>query len=88
MRHLPPDETARAARVAVKYRDRGVVAFDLAGAEFGHPPGEHAQAITVARDGGLALTLHAGEADAAERVVEAARRGRCARRRETPRARR
>jgi adenosine deaminase len=75
MRHLPPDETLRAAQLAVRWRDRGVIAFDLAGAEFGHPPAEHAQAIAAARDGGLALTLHAGEADAAERVVEAARLG-------------
>jgi adenosine deaminase len=75
MRHLPPAETVRAARLAVACRDRGVIAFDLAGAEFGHPPGEHAEAIAVARDGGLALTLHAGEADAAQRVVEAARLG-------------
>jgi adenosine deaminase len=75
MRHLPPHETLRAARLAVTYRDRGVVAFDLAGAEFGHPPSDHIDAITAARDGGLALTLHAGEADAAERVIEAARLG-------------
>jgi len=75
MRHLAPSETLRAARLAAAYRDRGVIAFDLAGAEFGHPPSDHAQAIAAARDGGLALTLHAGEADAAERVVEAARLG-------------
>jgi adenosine deaminase len=75
MRHLPPAETLRAARLAAAYRDQGVIAFDLAGAEFGHPPSEHAAAIAAARDGGLALTLHAGEADAAERVVEAARLG-------------
>ncbi|MDP1912200.1 adenosine deaminase family protein [Brevundimonas sp.] len=75
MRHLPPEETARAARLAIKFMDRGVVGFDLAGAEHGHPPGEHAGALRLAREAGLALTLHAGEADAAERVVEAARLG-------------
>lgn len=75
MRHLPPSETLRAARLAGRCRERGVVAFDLAGAEFGHPPGEHGEAIAHARDAGLALTLHAGEADAAERVLEAARLG-------------
>ncbi len=75
MRHLPPEETERAARLAVKYAGRGVIAFDLAGAEFGHPPSQHERALRVARDGGLALTLHAGEADAAERVLEAAKLG-------------
>ena len=75
MRHLPEAETMRAAHLAVRYRDRGVVAFDLAGAEAGHPPSEHARAIALARDAGLPLTLHAGEADEAPRVLEAVRLG-------------
>ena len=75
MRHLPPEQTLRAARLALAYKDRGVVAFDLAGAERGHLPGDHAHAIDLARDGGLPLTLHAGEADDAERVIEALRLG-------------
>ena len=79
MRHEPPAATERAARLAARYfakdQGRGVVGFDLAGAEKGFPPSEHQAAITVARDAGLGLTLHAGEADAAERVLEAARLG-------------
>jgi adenosine deaminase len=75
MRHLPVDETLRAARLALAYRDQGVVAFDLAGAEFGHPPSEHRAALDLVRDAGLPITLHAGEADAAPRVLEAVRLG-------------
>ena len=75
MRHLPPEQTLRAARLALTYQDQGVIGFDLAGAERGHPPGEHLRALHAARDGGLPLTLHAGEADAAERVIEALRLG-------------
>jgi adenosine deaminase len=75
MRHLPPEQTLRAARLALAYKDQGVIAFDLAGAERGHPPGDHAAALNAARDGGLPLTLHAGEADEAERVIEALRLG-------------
>ena len=75
MRHLPPSETERAARLALRFQGRGVIAFDLAGAEAGHPPSEHANALALCRDAGLALTLHAGEADVAERVVEAVRLG-------------
>lgn len=75
MRQLPSDETERAARLAARYQGQGVVGFDLAGAERGHPPSQHARAIALARDAGLGITLHAGEADAAERVVEAARLG-------------
>jgi adenosine deaminase len=75
MRHLPADQTLRAARLAVAYQHRGVIGFDLAGAERGHPPSDHLGAIACARDAGLPLTLHAGEADAAERVIEALRLG-------------
>ena len=75
MRHLPQSETLRAARLALRYQGRGVVAFDLAGAEAGHPPADHGRALALCRDAGLPLTLHAGEADAAERVVEAVRLG-------------
>ncbi len=75
MRHLPPEETTRAARLALKYQHQGVVGFDLAGPEAGFPPGAHATALRRVRDAGLAITLHAGEADSAERVLEAARLG-------------
>jgi adenosine deaminase len=75
MRHLPPAQTERAARLALKYQGQGVVGFDLAGAEFGHPPAEHAAALRLVRDAGLPMTLHAGEADAAVRVLEAGRLG-------------
>ena len=75
MRHLPPEEVERAAILALKYQGRGVVAFDLAGAEFGFPPALHERSLQRVRDAGLGLTLHAGEADSAERVLEAARLG-------------
>ena len=75
MRHEPASTSERVAALAVRYRDQGVVGFDLAGAERGHPPGDHAGALRIALDGGLALTLHAGEADAGERVLEAVRLG-------------
>jgi len=75
MRHLPPAQTERAATLALKYRGQGVVGFDLAGPELGFPAGAHQAALQRVLDGGLALTLHAGEADSADRVLEAARLG-------------
>ena len=75
MRHLPERDTVRAARLALRYQGRGVIAFDLAGAEAGHPCSDHARALAQCRDAGLPLTLHAGEADGAERVLEAVRLG-------------
>ncbi|MGB4061789.1 MAG: adenosine deaminase [Burkholderiaceae bacterium] len=75
MRHLGADTTRAAAQLAVRYQADGVVGFDLAGPELGFPPGEHAAALHLARDGGLGITVHAGEADAGHRVLEAARLG-------------
>jgi adenosine deaminase len=75
MRHLPPHETLRAADLALRWAGRGVVGFDLAGAEAGHPPSAHAQALARVRTAGLPITLHAGEADAGPRVAEAVRHG-------------
>ncbi|MBL8289528.1 MAG: adenosine deaminase family protein [Rubrivivax sp.] len=80
LRHLPQGETLRAAQLALRFAGRAapgpcVVGFDLAGAERGHPCADHAEALALVRRAGLPMTLHAGEADAAERVLEAARHG-------------
>ncbi len=50
------------ARLAVSHRKRGVVGFDLAGPESKHPPRRHLAACRHARESGLRLTVHAGEA--------------------------
>jgi hypothetical protein len=44
----------------VDYRGDGVVGFDLAGAERGHPAVDHAKAFEHALAHGLACTCHAG----------------------------
>jgi adenosine deaminase len=75
MRHEPPGHTLRSAQLAARYASHGVIGFDLAGAELGHPPGDHAAAFAAAREAGLGLTCHAGEADIGTRVLEAAALG-------------
>lgn len=75
MRERPSEHVQRAAALALRYHGRGVIGFDLAGPEHGYPPALHEGALAMARDAGLPLTLHAGEADVAERVVEAGRLG-------------
>ena len=75
MRTDAPDVTAKSARLASRYRDQGVIGFDLAGAERGFPPTPHREAINIARDAGLGISLHAGEADEGSRVLEAAELG-------------
>ncbi|MEX0746357.1 MAG: adenosine deaminase, partial [Rhodothermales bacterium] len=49
------------AELAAAYRNRGVVAFDLAGGEAGNPPKHHLHAFYYARNHLLNLTVHAGE---------------------------
>ena len=49
------------AELAARYRDRGVVAFDIAGGEAGNPPKHHRAACYHARNHLLDLTIHAGE---------------------------
>ena len=72
MRHHTPAEVERSARLALAWRGRGVIGFDLAGPERGFPPSLHAGALKIVRDAGLPITLHAGEADEPERILEAA----------------
>ncbi len=51
----------RLAELAVAYKNRGVVGFDLAGGEAGFPPKRHLHAFYHARNNLLNLTIHAGE---------------------------
>jgi adenosine deaminase len=71
LRQLSPMVSLELARLAVAYRDRGVVAFDLAGGELGFPASAHAMAFAYARENNLAVTVHAGEGDGAESVRQA-----------------
>jgi adenosine deaminase len=62
LRNLPVQTSIEMAELAVSFRDRGVVAYDLAGAERGHPPIDHQPAFRIAADANMAITIHAGEA--------------------------
>lgn len=71
LRHLAPATSLELARLAVDYKEQGVVGFDLAGGEFGHPASDHAEAFRYAQEHGLACTCHAGEGDGAGSVWQA-----------------
>ena len=49
--HYDPAVSVEIAKLSVTYRDRGVVAFDLAGGEAGRPQGMHQAAFDIAADG-------------------------------------
>src|SRR5689334_10159095 len=71
LRHMSPEVSIELARLAVGYKHRGVVGFDLAGGELGNPAAPHAAAFTYAREHDLACTCHAGEGADASSVREA-----------------
>ncbi len=61
VRERGPDEAERLIADAVASRDCHVVGVDLAGDEENYPPSMFARAVTLARDAGLGVTVHAGE---------------------------
>ncbi len=73
LRHYDPAVSLRIAERSVANRAHGVVGFDLAGGEEGRPPGVHRAAFDAALNGGLGITVHAGEAAGADSVAEAVR---------------
>ena len=71
IRNMSPDVSLELARLAVGYKDRGVVGFDLAGGERGHAAVAHVAAFEHARSNDLACTCHAGEGDGADSIRQA-----------------
>jgi adenosine deaminase len=59
------------AELAIRFRDRGVVGFDIAGAEAGYPPTRHLDAFEYMRDHNARFTIHAGEAFGLPSIHEA-----------------
>ncbi|MFD0556301.1 adenosine deaminase [Stackebrandtia endophytica] len=60
MRHAA--RSMEIAELTVRYRDRGVVGFDIAGAEAGFPPTRHLDAFEYLQRENTRFTIHAGEA--------------------------
>jgi adenosine deaminase len=62
IRHKSPRLSVRLAEVAVAYWGKGVVGFDLAGAERDFPAKAHRRAFDLVSKHHLNVTVHAGEA--------------------------
>ena len=69
MRHAA--KSTEIAELAVRYRDRGVAGFDIAGAEAGFPPTRHLDAFEYLRRENAHFTIHAGEAFGLPSIWEA-----------------
>jgi adenosine deaminase len=71
MRSMDPMTSLAMAELAVAYRDRGVVGFDLAGDEMGNPPKHHLDAFQYVQRANFSITIHAGEAFGKESIWQA-----------------
>jgi adenosine deaminase len=65
------DVSLEMAELAVDFRERGVVGFDLAGEEGGHPPKKHVDAFHYIQRENFNITIHAGEGYGKESIWQA-----------------
>jgi adenosine deaminase len=63
--------TLEMAELAVNFRNKGVVGFDLAGEEGGYPPKKHIEAFQFIQRANFNITIHAGEAFGKESIWQA-----------------
>jgi len=71
IRNISAESSHDMAELAVAYKNRGVVGFDLAGAEEDYPAKEHRDAFQLVRDNNINCTIHAGEAYGPESIAQA-----------------
>jgi adenosine deaminase len=71
IRNMSPETSLELAELTVAYKHRGVVAFDLAGAEYNFPAKKHKEAFYKVIDNHIGATIHAGEAYGAESIAQA-----------------
>ncbi len=71
IRNMDPEISLRMAEVAIAFKNRGVVGFDLAGAEVDNPAKHHREAFYLIRNNNINVTIHAGEAYGPESISQA-----------------
>ena len=73
LRHYSAAQSIATVKLVEQFKGTYVAAFDIAGDEAGCPVTNHVQAFDYAREKGLHITAHAGEASGAESVWETLR---------------
>lgn len=71
MRSFDPKISLELAELAVAYKNRGVIGFDLAGPEENYPAKAHEEAFRLVLKNNINITIHAGEAYGAESIHQA-----------------
>lgn len=62
IRDISPEISLKLADLTVQYKNKGVVGFDLAGAEENFPAKDHREAFYMITNNNINSTIHAGEA--------------------------
>jgi adenosine deaminase len=73
MRQMSPQDSEKLAEITWRYREKGVIAFDLAGPEHGFRSKHHKSAFDIIHKNHLNCTLHAGEAAGPESIQDSIR---------------
>ncbi|MBK6734850.1 MAG: adenosine deaminase [bacterium] len=71
IRHISAASSLELAALAVRWKGRGVVGFDLAGAEKDYPAKDHIEACLYVLNNNINITIHAGEAFGAPSIHQA-----------------
>lgn len=71
IRHINPTTSVRLAELSVAYKNKGVIGFDLAGAEVNFPAKDHKDAFQLILKNNVNCTAHAGEAYGPESIAQA-----------------
>jgi adenosine deaminase len=71
IRTMSAESSLRMAELAVAFKNRGVVGFDLAGSEVNNPAREHRAAFQLILDNNINCTAHAGEAYGPDSIAQA-----------------
>lgn len=71
MRNMDPTTSVKLAELAVAFKNKGVIGFDLAGGEYNNPAKDHKEAFDLSLKNNLNLTIHAGEAYGPDSIHQA-----------------
>ncbi len=62
IRNISPEKSLKLAELTLKFKNKGVIGFDLAGAEENFPAKDHREAFYLVLNNNINATIHAGEA--------------------------
>jgi adenosine deaminase len=71
IRNMNPETSIKLAELAIAYKNKGVLGFDLAGSEYDHPAKDHQEAFNLALKNNINITIHAGEAYGPQSIHQA-----------------